>query len=704
MSCRKALLELHRRGAIKLPEVSKSYDFNRRKASEPPPVAVAECALADLGEIKLVRVGGGGTLSGLWRGMMDAHHYLRSGPLCGDQLRYLIHGEHHGWLGGLSYSACAHRVECREEWIGWNDETRRLNQILVVNNSRFLIAPTVRVTNLASHVLARCQARLVDDWESAYGYRPVLLETYVERGRFHGGCYRAANWRYAGRTNGRGRQGTGASVKDVFLMPLDKQWQSKLCRCPDGTVRVNVATQREPRDWIENELGNANMGDARLTARLLQMTGMFYEKPTANIPQACGSIKAAKAAYRFLDNPAVEWTEILASHYEATEERLREHRVVLAASDSTSLNHGTHPHTQGLGPIGSGEGKCARGLMLHETMAYTPDGTALGLLDVQCWARTQLGTRHQCHEKPIEEKESMKWVRALEALNTLQPRLRKTTLVMVADREADIYELFARQASASRPAQLLIRAERSRNRKTSEEDDDHNVELLWPLVERRPVVAQHKFLVPPTDKHAARQATLELRAMPATLRAPKRVADLPDVKVWAVMAREVTAPTGVEPLEWLLVTTVKTESQSEAERLLEWYARRWGIEVFHRILKSGCGAEARQLENASRLFNCLAIDLVVAWRIQYLASLGRETPDVPCTVYFTDSEWKALTTFTSGTKTPPPVPPSLNNAVALLGILGGHMGRKGDGPPGTEVLWRAMSRLADIEASYTLYH
>ena len=249
-------------------------------------------------------------------------------------------------------------------------------------------------------------------------------------------------------------------------MPLDKQWQSKLCRCPDGTVRVNVATQREPRDWIENELGNANMGDARLTARLLQMTGMFYEKPTANIPQACGSIKAAKAAYRFLDNPAVEWTEILASHYKATEERLREHPVVLAASDSTSLNHGTHPHTQGLGPIGSGEGKCARGLMLHETMAFTPDGTALGLLDAQCWARTQLGTRHQCHEKPIEEKESMKWVRALEALNALQPRLRKTTLVMVADREADIYELFARQASASRPAQLLIRAERSRNRKT----------------------------------------------------------------------------------------------------------------------------------------------------------------------------------------------------------------------------------------------
>jgi hypothetical protein len=129
-----------------------------------------------------------------------------------------------------------------------------------------------------------------------------------------------------------------------------------------------------------------------------------------------------------------------------------------------------------------------------------------------------------------------------------------------------------------------------------------------------------------------------------------------------------------------------------------------GIEVYHRILKSGCRVEARQLENSHRLSNCLAIDLIVAWRIFYLTLLGEHTPEVPCTVYFTDSEWRALITFVNKTKTPPELPPNLNEAVRLLGKLGGHLGRTGDGHPGTEVLWRGMARLADIERAYDLYH
>lgn len=702
MSCRKALLVLHRRGVIRLPTLTQRYAFQEtRRSAAPPPIGMVSCTLAELGEVEIVRVTSS-ALSALWRGMMDAYHYLKSGPLCGAQLRYLVRSSQAGWIGGVSYSACARRVECRDAWIGWTEEARVRNQIRVVNNSRFLIPPGVKVKCLASHVLARCQDRLADDWESVYAYRPVLLETYVERGRFAGTCYRAANWIHLGTTGARGRQGTGATIKDVYILPLNPAWQSALCCQADGKVQLRkVAQVRPPRDWIEAELGGTHLGDTRLTARLLQMTGQFYAKPTANIPEACGSVMAAKAAYRFLDNDAVEWKAILQGHYAATEERLREKSLILVAQDTTTLNYSTHPHTQGLGPIGT-DSDAVRGLMVHDTMAFTAQGTPLGLLNVQCWARDRIGSRHERYQKPIEEKESYKWVESYQAVSAVQARCRKTRLVVVADREADIHEVFAAQAQTRFGAQLLIRAERSRNRKIVLEED--RCEFLWPLLEAQPPIGSREILVPPSELRAARLASLVVRTLPVLLRPPRRKAHLPTVQAWAVLAQEVDPPTNSDGLEWMILTTVEVKTREDAYERLDWYARRWGIEVYHRILKSGCRVEARQMENAHRLSNCLAIDMIVAWRIHYLTTLGQETQDVPCTVYFTHSEWKALTTFVTQTKTPPAEPPSLNEAVRLLGKLGGHLGRTSDGHPGSEVLWRGMARLTDIEKAYTLYH
>jgi len=220
MSCRKAMLEMQRKGIIQLPEVNRTYSFQKKAhILSPPPIAEVSCSLKTLGQIEIIRVKSS-RHSVIWRSMMDNYHYLKSGPLCGAQLRYLIRSENYSWLGGLSYIASARRVESRDIWIGWPEEARQRNQNLLVNNSRFLIAPGVKVKNLASHVLARCQEIIGDDWEAVYNYRPVLLETYVERGRFTGSCYRAANWRHIGITRGRGRNGDGASVKDIYIMPL----------------------------------------------------------------------------------------------------------------------------------------------------------------------------------------------------------------------------------------------------------------------------------------------------------------------------------------------------------------------------------------------------------------------------------------------------------------------------------------------------
>ena len=441
MSCRNAMLEMHRRGIITLPPVTTGYPCQHaRQPVASPPLAAVACSLTDVGAVEIVRVTSRHR-SALWRGMMDAHHDLKSGPLCGAQLRYWVRSERDGWIGGLSDSACARRVARRDAWIGWPAAARARNHILVVNNSRFVIAPSVQVQHLASHGLARCQARLVADWEAVYQYRPVLLETYVERGRCAGTCYRAATWRHVGTTRGRGRHGTGATTKDIYVLPLDASWQTVLCRGADGTIRVRTAAEpRAPREWIEAELGGTDVGDTRLTARLLQMTGMFYATPTANMPAACGSAHAATAAYRVLDNDAVEWQAILQSHYAATEERLRDHGLVLVAQDTTTLTYSTHPHTEGLGPIGT-DRETVRGLLVHDTMAFTPRGTPVGLLNVQCWARDGIGTRPQRHQQPIEDTESWTWGESDHAVSAVQQRCRTTALVVVADREAEIHEV-----------------------------------------------------------------------------------------------------------------------------------------------------------------------------------------------------------------------------------------------------------------------
>ena len=706
VSCRKALAELHRRKLITLPDCG-TYPFHARRArlSELPALFPVECSLAELGPVELVPIHSASSKnSRIWRALLDAHHYLGSGPLCGAQLRYLVWSERFGWLGGLSFSAAAWRVRCRDEFISWSEEARTHTLQRVVNNSRFLIAPVVKVPGLASHVLAQCCRRLADDWQERYAYRPVLLETFIERGRFSGTCYRAANWRHVGATTGRGRQGTGATVKDVYLYPLCDDWQSILCAMPDGTVSTRrKLPEREPADWLEEEFGGAPLGDKRLVGRLMQLGEAFFSKPTANIPQACATGAAAKAAYRFFDNSEVSMDAILTPHFEATEQRLRDHECVLVAQDTSTLNYTHHPATSGLGPINTTTDN-AIGLLLHDTMAFTPDGAPLGLLDVQVWARdkAEAGKRHRRHEKPIEEKESFKWLSSYRKVCDVQARCPATRLIVMADREADIHELFAESLQIRKSAELLIRAEKSRNRVTA--DEETHIQSLWPRIEAVKPAGMVAFSVPPRPDRPARQARLEIRFAPVTLKAPRRKSSLPDVPIHAVQVKEIDAPTTIDdPLEWMLLSTLPVTTFEEAQTALRRYARRWGIEVYHRVLKSGCRIEDRQLGAATRLENCLAIDMVVAWRIHHLTWLGRETPELPCTVFFDDAEWKALVGFIHQTPVVPTAPPTLREALIMVATLGGFLNRKSDGEPGTVTVWRGLQRLDDITKAYIAF-
>jgi hypothetical protein len=496
----------------------------------------------------------------------------------------------------------------------------------------------------------------------------VLLETFVDSARQRGSCYRAANWIEIGATRGRGRQDRSRSArgvpKRIFVQPLCRHWRRRL-----ASARAPVVAARPPpADWAAQEFGAVKLPDARLRRRLFTLARDFYARPSANVPQACGSRARTKAAYRFFDHPKTTMNTLLTAHYQATAARLEREPVVLAVQDSTSLNYTAHAATEGLGPIGT-EPDGAQGLHLHSTLAFTPAGTPLGFIDVQCWARAanDFGKKKRRHRTPIEHKESNKWLHSYRASAALAARHRGTHIVSVGDREADLYELFALAARTEHGPGLLVRA--AHNRALA-----HEQERLWPSVQAQPVAGVQQLAVPRQGNRQARCAQLEVRFAAVSLTAPQAQRGQPPIAVWAVLAQERVRPADGKPLEWMLLSTVPVVSVEQAVEKLQWYAQRWGIEVLHRTLKSGCRIEDRQLGNDERLQACLAIDLVVAWRIYHLTKLGREVPQAPCTVYFEEPQWQSLMIFTNRDPVPPREPPTLREAIRRVAGLGGFLG------------------------------
>lgn len=702
VGCRKALLELERRGCVELPARAKIAAFAPEavKRREPPTIPAISCSLEELGAVEVVPVTSRyAKSSAVWNGLMDAHHYLGAGPLCGAQIRYLVRSSTYGWLGALSFSAATWRLKSRDEWIGWSERARQANLQQVVCNSRFLIAPSVDVPNLASHVLALSVRRLGGDWRERYGYEPVLVETFVDGQQFAGTCYKAANWDWVGQTAGRddgysnGKQSTGK--KEIYAYRLRADWRTALCHEPEDRL-VLRAPMGEAGDWVDEEFAGARLTDERLRRRLCALTRDFFEQPGVLIPQVCsGSIAKSKAAYRFFDNARISMQSLLKGHVEATLQRVSKHEVVLAVQDTTTLNYTAHPATEELGPINTTKDN-GTGLVLHDTMAFSIQGTPLGLLDAQCWARDpeEAGNKEKRKQLPIEEKESIKWLESYRAVAEVQKLCPQTVIVSVGDREADLYELFDEAQRTKSGPKLLVRSERTRQRKVETEQTEGH-EYLWEKMTAVPVVGHQEVSIPRNGSRAARTAKLEVRYASVTLKPPKGK-DLAPVPAWAVYAREVDPPPQVtSPLEWMLVTTVEVSSFEQATEVLRWYTLRWGIEVYHRVIKSGCRIEDRQLNSANRIQNCLAIDLVIAWRIFWLTKQGRETPDVPCDVFLEEEEWKALCA-TVLDEPPPRAPPSLRDAIRMIASLGGFLGRKSDGEPGTTTLWRGLARLGDI--------
>jgi hypothetical protein len=442
-------------------------------------------------------------------------------------------------------------------------------------------------------------------------------------------------------------------------------------------------------EWIETEMRTLDLGDPRRARRVMQMIEQFSANPQASIPKACGSDAATKAAYRALGSEEISADEIRLAHTRATVERARSYKRVLVPQDTMVASFPTLAGTGGLGPVGK-DG--TRGLFVHSGMVVTPEGLPLGIIHQQVWAREEdERKRHTRRKRPIEEKESFRWLEMVDAVESTLPH--DLEVWISGDREADIFELFAMPL---RPGlHLVVRAEHDRKVESEE------AQYLRQAVENSPVLGHMEVSVPRSRKRKERTAKLQVRACTLKLLPPRNHpgrADLSPVAVSVVRVREVeTTPEGEEPIEWMIITTVPVYSLGRAVEVVEAYAQRWKIERYHYVLKSGCGIEKLQLESADRIERALSIYNVVAWRLLYMTYVARIAPDLPCTAVLEDDEWKAL--FVVGSKRARPLPdqtPSVREAVRMVAALGGFLGRKGDGEPGIQAIWTGFRRLMDF--------
>jgi hypothetical protein len=689
-----------------LPAPTRRIEFRAKSCAGVKLQSTAATTITRIEQLEVVLVRGK-HLSAQWNTLLREHHDLGYRPLAGAQLRYLIRTEH-GFVAALGFRSAALRCKARDRWIGWSNQARQAYIDRVVCHARFAIVRAVRVNNLASRVLARVLRRLPDDWERAYGVRPVLVETYVDGERHTGTCYRAANWQPVGPTRGASstdrRAGRHRSRKAIWVYPLQRNFRPVLCeepgpaRLPPAAAlrdKLERAAAHDPQDWTKGEFRSAKFSDRRLHRRLGTLARAFQAQPRAPIPQACTDAAGARAAYRFFDTVKME--SILAPHYVATMHRAAEESgYVLAVNDTTGLNFTAHPATEGLGPL-KNKDSTAQGLWMHSTVVCTTRGTALGLIDAQVWARQRVGKAARRHALPIAKKESGKWLKSFAAAARLQRQLgTAVTVVHVGDRESDIYEYFVHVLRDPHGPHALVRAD-SDQRKLEASEQQVRDHLL-----RLPVAAECVVEIPRHKGRAARAARLQLRFDTVQLQAPQRHHHLGSIRLSVIYVSEPQAPRGIEPIEWMLWTTLPVETAEQAWEKVDWYKRRWGIEDFHRTLKSGCRIEDRQLTTADRLMSCLAVDIVVAARIEQMKKLAREQPALPGTVLFSESELHVLAAQFKPEALRTGAVLTLHEAVRYTARLGGFLARKSDGEPGSKTLWRGLERLTAMALGWQL--
>jgi hypothetical protein len=468
------------------------------------------------------------------------------------------------------------------------------------------------------------------------------------------------------------------------------------------TAQRNLSTELPSSQWMDCELASCEFRDTPHGKRLRKLLEQLSEQIGGTIPWACQDWANTKAAYRFFSNGRVSEEEILAGHFQATRERLAASKVLtLMLHDTTEFTF----HRNDVARIGilhkshlrkDKEGRSIHytvcGILMHSSLAVTTAGLPSGLAAIKFWTRDQFKGCNALKKKinptrvPIEQKESFRWLENVKQSTALlgDPRC----CVHIGDRESDIYELFCTAQKAGTHFLLRTCVDRLAG------DGNHMIGEEMKAVR---VQGLHRISV--RDKQGkVSEAILEIRYRRVRVLPPiGKQKRYPALDLTVIYAQERKAPRGRDPIDWKLITDLPVRSSAEAIEKLEWYAVRWKIEMFHKILKSGCHAEESKLRTAERLVNLLAVLCILSWRIFWMTMLHRTAPEAPAETVFVKLELRLLDALV---KEPSPVGQgrkTLSTYLTKLARLGGYLARASDSPPGNTVMWRGLSRLTDIE-------
>lgn len=453
----------------------------------------------------------------------------------------------------------------------------------------------------------------------------------------------------------------------------------------------------QDRGWICEEIEGTEFGDKRLSSRFLKILKGLERNSENSIPTALDTWSETCAAYRFFSNKKVTPEKIHSAHKEKTVERIKKEAVILLPQDTSELNYRSKTDIEGLGPLNTAT---HRGFLLHPVLAVTPERLCLGTLSNTLWVRESIGNKGLNRDRAIEDKESFRWLKGFEIAQEVSKAAKETLVVSIADREGDIYEFFqmTQGVQEGSGAHWLVRS--SHNRVTAQAEDRVK-QGLWDVVRKRETVATIEFEFPKRGNNLARRVKQEVRFATVKLGGARRKGKgLLPLKVTAVLATEINPPPGVKAVEWLLISSLPVFEAKGATTLLNWYLCRWEIELFFKVLKSGCRIERLQLEHVERLFKCITLYMIIAWRIMYIRSMGQRFSEKTCTLVFSDSEWKAVYCRLHKQKPIPQEPPTLREMVVLVARLGGFLARKRDGQPGIQTMWKGLQRMHDYAQAW----
>lgn len=458
--------------------------------------------------------------------------------------------------------------------------------------------------------------------------------------------------------------------------------------------------------WTEEEFEAINLGDRRLNNRLIRIIEALGLAPGRTIPQSFQSRGEIKACYNFFGNDLVSDEKLLVPHIEKTKERIREYPIVLLPSDTSDLNYTTKKAMDGKERLDNKQ----NGLWIHSTIAVTPERLTLGIVDANFWHRQQKVAEKDSESRtardkaPIEEKESYRWLQSYLKACEIAREAPETQIINITDREGDIVEVFEaslEQAKQGSFAYFIVRSQYDRLLEEKDEEDNEIKKKLRQRLKETASLGEVEFTITPTEKRKGRKVKQQIKAVAVTLKPVNKKSR--KVKVNAVMAIEENPPEGEEPLIWVFITNLPINNFDDVCKIISYYLCRWEIELFFKVLKSGCKIEERQLQTTDRMKALITIFMVLSWRVMFTMMLGRVCSEMSAGEVFEEAEWKSVYKILNKKKALPRKPPKLREFIIMVAILGGYIDQKGEEPPGVKTMWKGMARMVDFAIAWDAF-